>query len=604
MEKREYDFYRNKPVKEFNINQTMYSMIKEANAGKDKLDAIEYFGSKINYGQLFSRADRLADAYYNAGIREGDTVGIVTINLPAVQENILALSKLGAKSKWIDLRIKDRDLIGKLNEKDNECKYVVVFDGAAQDVINVLPETDVEKVLVVSPKDYLNPIIKILATLKEKKEGTEPIRIDYNDRVVKYKDFLLSGDPHSTLEPVAFEKERPSLIIQSSGSTGKSKSILHTEYNLNKAMQRESYTDLPFADGKRMHISVPPFIIYGLCNSTYAALAFSMTGVMTPYVRAEAVYDDLGKFDFACGAPFHFRYIYDRIILLQNEIDELMKSNEKADKKELKAKLRELTILLNKLDKVSAFICGGDKIAPKELLTLEHTFNKPIINGYGNNEMCGAAIITPMYGIKPDSTGVPMKGIEVKAFDPETGEELPIDAQGEICMCSDNMFVEYINNEEETKIIKKMHKDGKEWIHTGDLGYIDKDGYVYITGRLKRLIKMDGFKIAPETIESVVLNLSEVKDCIVVGVPDAQHVEVPMIFLEKQSESSLSDDEFKQLVIDQCKQFVPDYEIPSYFEIIDEMPYKNGKHDFGKIEQLGKDYVEKLNSDIKKKVLN
>ena len=169
-------------------------------------------------------------------------------------------------------------------------------------------------------------------------------------------------------------------------------------------------------------------------------------------------------------------------------------------------------------------------------------------------------------------------------------------------MSSDNMFVKYINNPEETKLIKQKHSDGTDWVHTGDLGYIDKEGFAYVTGRLKRLIKMDGFKIAPETIENSVLDMEEVKDCVVVGVPDKDHVEVPMIFLEKKSDVTLSDDEFKELVLKHCEKYIPNYEIPTYFEVMESIPYKNGKHDFTQIEIIGKEYVESLQNN-KKKVL-
>ncbi len=502
-------FHRERPVKEFNINQTMYSMVTEQN--KNNLDAvaIEYFGTKISFGKLFRDANRLADAYEKAGLQEGDCVAIITINLPAVQENLLALSKIGVISKWIDVRLKEKDLVEKLNE--NKCRIAVVFDEIANNVISILSQTDVEKVLVVSPKDYLSPAIKFLSVVSRKKEEKDKEKVNFSDKILRYREFLETGSNNSKIDPVPFQKDRTGLIIQSSGSTGKSKSIVHTEYNMNSEMKKEAYSDLPFADEKRMHVSVPPFIIYGLCNSIYAALAFSMTSVMTPYVRAEAIFDDLGKFDFACGAPFHFRYIYDKISVLQNEISLLKEDTGKKNSSELRQKEKELKHIYNGLDKVTAFICGGDKISPQELLTMEHTFNTPIINGYGNNEMCGASIISPVYAMKPNATGIPMKGVEVHAFSVEDNTRLPKNTPGEICMTSDSIFVEYVNNPEETRKIKQVHADGREWIHTGDVGYIDDDGFVFITGRTKRLIKMDGFKIAPETIESVVLGLEEIK---------------------------------------------------------------------------------------------
>ena len=584
-------YYRKKPVREFNINQTLYSLTEEVNKDNKEMNAIELFGTKVTYDQLGKSSRQLADAYSKAGIKEGDAVAILTINLPAVQENLKALSYLGAKAVWIDVRNKEKDLIEKLNE--NNCKIVVAFDGIVNNVIDVINETDVEKVLVVSPKDYLNPVVKILASLKKDEDSMEIPKVDYNDRVIKYHNFLKSGDKNPIFEPVKFEKDRPSLIIQSSGSTGKPKSILHTEYNLNSEMQKEAYSDLPFAKGKKMHVSVPPFIIYGLCNSTYAAMAFSMTAVMTPYVREQAIYDDLGKFDFACGAPFHFRYIYDQIMMLKNKIEYLSKQDCKDAKKELLKTAKELTKLMEKLDNTSVFISGGDKISPKELLEMQQEFRTPIISGYGNNEMCGAAIVNPMYASNPESAGIPYKGVEVHAFNPDTNEILPEEEIGELCMTSDSIFIEYVNNPEETKEVKKLHSDGKYWIHTGDLGYI-KNGFVYITGRLKRLIKMDGFKIAPEVIENIILSVPEIKDCVVVGVPDEKHVEVPMAYLESQSNVTLTNDELINLATDACAKYLPDYEKPSYFQVIDSIPYKNGKHDFNEIEFLGKEYVESL----------
>lgn len=584
------NFYREKPVREFDLNKTMYETIKDLNKDYQNINAVEFLGSKKTYGELQKNVDRLADAYAKAGLKEGDTVAILTISMPIVQENLLALSKLGVTSKWIDLRIKEKDLIEKINE--NHCKTVVIFDGMTEEINNILSETDIERVIVASPKDYLNPIIKILANLKDKKDGKQIIIPD-DSRFIKYDEFLKTGSVNSTLQPVSFEKDRPSLIIQSSGSTGKSKSILHTEYNFNSEMQKEAYSDLQFGIGKKMHIAIPPFIIYGLSNSVYASMAFSMTGVMTPFVNDETVYNDLGKYNFSCAAPVHYRYLYDKIISLQKEIDELEKENSAYSRKQLSKALKEYRAIIQKLSKVEAFVSGGDKISAQELLRMEHTFGKPIINGYGNNELCGAAIISPVYAGKPDSIGIPLKGVEVHAFD-DTNKQLEDGSIGELCVHSDSAFVEYVGNESETKRIKQIHDDGKEWVHTGDLGFVDKDGYVFVTGRNKRLIKKEAFKIAPETIESVILNLAEIKDCVVVGVPSEKSGEVPCAFVEIQSNIELTEDEIIELVSSACKKALPDYENPEYILLIEKIPYKNNKHNFLELEEKGKEYVKSL----------
>lgn len=593
------DFYREKPVREFDLEKTLYETIKDVNKNNSDIMAVEFFDYKLTYSELQRNVDRLADAYSKIGLKEGDTVSICSISMPIVQENLLALSKLGITSKWIDLRIKGRDLIEKINESN--CKVVVIFDGITQEINNIISETDVERVIVVSPKDYLNPVIKVLANIKDKKEG-KYVEMPHDRRFIKYDDFLRTGSVNSKIQPVSFEKDRPSIIVQSSGSTGKSKSILHTEYNFNSEMQKEAYSDLPFGVGKKMHIAIPPFIIYGLSNSVYASLAFSMTGVMTPYVSDETVYSDLGKYNFSCAAPVHYRYLYDKIITLQNEIEELEKQNTYEGKRKLCSALKELSMIMKKMSKVEVFVSGGDKISPQEILRMQHTFGKPIINGYGNNELCGAAIISPVYGSRPESIGIPLKGVEIHAFNEETNEQLSDGTIGELCIHSNNMFVEYVGNKEETERIKQKHTDGKEWVHTGDLGYVDKDGFVYVTGRNKRLIKKAAFKIAPETIESIILNIPEMKDCVVVGVPDEKNGEVPCAFVETQSDLVIDEEEIVKMIMDVCMKQLPDYEVPTYILKIDNIPYKNNKHNFLELEKKALEYVNSLENDKVKRI--
>lgn len=161
--------YRNEPIRKVDLNQTLYNTV--VNLNKDNMDfkAVSFLGTEITYKQLIKNVDCLANAYSKMGVRKGDTVAICTINMPIVQENLLALSKLGATSKWIDLRIKPKDLIQNL--KESNCKFLVVFDGVVSMIEEIIDQTDIKEVLVASPKDYLNPIIRILANLKDKKEG-------------------------------------------------------------------------------------------------------------------------------------------------------------------------------------------------------------------------------------------------------------------------------------------------------------------------------------------------------------------------------------------------------------------------------------------------
>ena len=588
-------YHRNIPIKEFDINQTMYSLVYDENKHDLNNYVTGFMGNNMTYGELMASVDKLAQAFHNIGVKEGDNVSILTISMPVVQQCLLSLSKIGATMSWIDLRSKGKDLIKYIN--NTSCETLVVFEDMVPLVASIIDETNVKKVIVSSPKDYLSPVVKVLANLKDKKDG-KIITIPEDNRFIRLNDFIKDINTKELIKPASFEKERPSLIVQSSGSTGKPKQIVHTEYNFNSAVQKMAYTDLPFYKGSTMHISIPPFIIYGLGNSIYASMVFSMKAEMNPFVEENTVYNDLGKFDISLAAPLHYRFIYNKLLELNNSIDLLKKDNSLEAKKELRIKLKELKRVINGIDRARVFVSGGDKIGSEELIAMQQLFNKIIVNGYGNNECLGATIVSPMYANKPGSIGVPMHGIATKIINPETGMEVSDGEIGELYIYSDNLFLKYLNNEEETMKIKEKDKDGKEWVKTGDLCYKDADGYIVPKGRNRRLIKKEAFKISPDTIEEVISSLPFVKECVVVGVNDVKSLSVPMAFIVLNDKSLMLENIISEIK-EKCICELPDYEVPTYFEVIDKIPYTpNDKQDFRLLEDMGNKLV-----DSKKKVL-
>ena len=412
-------YNRKKPIKEFDLNQTMYSLVTSEAADDLNLYATGFLGSNMTYKDLIEESDKLAAALKASGIKENDAVAICTTSTPIVQECLLALSKLGAKMVWIDLRCKEKDILNYINSQN--CKAAIVFE--KEDLLkmfqNFISETDLQNVIISSPLDYLNPVIRTLANLKNKNSG-ENLTID-DKRFIKFKDFLRLGK-NTKVEPSSFEKDKPSLVVQSSGSTGKPKQIVHTEYNFNSAVQKMAYTDLPFYKGDTMHISIPPFIIYGLGNSFYASLAFTMKAELNPYINPESVYNDLGKFDIALAAPVHYRYLYDKLIKFKSDIKALEQDPNRH--KELRQKMHELKRVLEGMKRVKVFVSGGDEIKAQELIDMQNEFDKVIVNGYGNNECLGAVVVSPRYANRPGSIGVPMHGVEIKIIESDTGKTL------------------------------------------------------------------------------------------------------------------------------------------------------------------------------------
>ena len=222
---------------------------------------------------------------------------------------------------------------------------------------------------------------------------------------------------------------------------------------------------------------------------------------------------------------------------------------------------------------------------------MEHEFDKTIVNGYGNNECLGAAIVSPMYANKPGSIGIPMKGVDARVVNPDTYKEVAQGEIGELLISTDNIFVKYLNNEEETNKIK-VTLDGKTWVKTGDLCIVDGDGYIIPKGRNRRLIKKEAFKISPDTIEEVIKSISFVKDCVVVGVDDEKSLSVPMAFVVL-NDLTVNFEDAKAIIQSKCEEELPDYEVPSYYEEIEKIPYTpNDKQDFRYLENLGNEIVK------------
>lgn len=565
-------FYRSKALREFNVNSTVYKLIKDSNFNNLNFESIGYMGQKISYDELFSDVDVIAKSFLTLGVKEGDIVPILTTNTPEVSKIYLALNKIGAISKWIDLRCSEEELIHYFNE--NDCKICVCFDKIISQVKNIINNTNMEKVIVNKPSDSL-PIVKklgydILTELKEKES-----KVPKNKKFITFDEFIKLGKKSNIeAKEISYDKERPTLIVQSSGTTGISKSIEHTDFSVNNSFREWSYTDMPLYPGNSLLVTVPPFVAYGLIGSYMLALANGMRAELCPMIDQSTVYDNLGNFDISFGAPLHYRYLKEQI-----------------EKQNDSEKIKELT-------KIKAFITGGDKILEKEILEIQSLLEKygcyaPILNGYGNNEGLGAECVNPYIHNRLGSIGVPLPFNKFIAVDLNTGKELKYGEVGEVCVSTDTMFVKYTNNEEATNDIKKTHEDGKEWIHTGDLGYIDEDGYIFLKGRLRRVIIKSAFKISPDTIEKVICSHPAVCDCVTVGVNDEECISVPMAFIELKSEYNNKKDIVLKEIKEKCQKGLKDYEIPTYYEFIKEIPYTpNNKQDFRKLEDIGNELIK------------
>ncbi len=554
-------YYRERPVRELDPNLNLYEQIFSANQGNMDYTAINYIGETWSFEDLQKEIDRLASAYKAAGVKEGDVVALSLINVPEAAFNLIALNKIGAVSKWLDVRASGNHLAHYINEHD--CEFVVSIDLIADKVEEIINKTNIKQVLTISPADSLNALKRVAFKIKSRldkklpKEFTDP-------RFIKMKDFIKHYGNNEIIKPVPFDIERPAAIIQSSGTTGMAKSIVHNNYLFTKLVDTMAYTDLPLYPGKKILVLIPPFVAYGLSDSLYSSMAYGMEAVLSPTFDENILHKYAGKYTITFAAPFHIKYLAEHAKTLNS----------------------------NKLSRIEYIASGGDKITPEELNFIKEQTGVRVINGWGNNEGGGMLTYNPLLNVKEGTIGIPRPFDEVMICDPETGEELPYNNEGEICFSSKTMFSEYSNNPDETKRVKRLHDDGKYWVHTGDLGIMDEDGYITLSGRIARVIIRQAFKISPLNIEAVITAHPAVKECIAVGVSDKEESFVPMSFYTLKDDIIYNEDQVHKEILSLCISELKSYQVPKYFRQVEELPLTdNNKYDFKRLEAIAEQYV-------------
>lgn len=561
-------YYRSTPIREFDENQTLYDFVFNANRENMDYPALGYYGNSWTFSELKTNVDRAADAFYRLGVKENDVVAVATISTPEVAIILLALNKLGAITTWLDIRSSEHSLAHYLNE--NGCKVLIAFDKLLPVVARALPQTEVHTVLTLSPADSLPLLKKIGYGLQSLKDRTKT-ELPKNVRFVPLKRLLAAGNASVAVPKAAYSDEKRSIIIQSSGTTGTPKSIVHTNRALCAFVQKIAYSDLPLEAGKTLLMVAPPWLAYGLVNSLFLALGLGMKTELDPDFLNETVYNNLGKFDYAFAVPLHYRYMVDNI-------DKIKKAD---------------------LARIRCLVSGADKLTIAELEQMQRVLGTGIVNGWGSNEVLGAASASPFLHNRFGSIGIPKYGDAIAAFDEDTGRELRYGEVGILRVQTDTAFIEYVNDPTQTNMTRLIDDNGLCWVNTGDLGYVDEDGYIYYEGRSVNVIARAGFKIAAGTIEAVISQHPEIRDCAAVGVFDAVDLQVPMVFVAL-TDSASSEETVEAELRQQCKEKLKAYENPVYYRFVEAIPYTdNNKHDFKKLEKIGNEYVASLDLEPK-----
>lgn len=567
----------------------IYDYLYEKNKNNLNLVAINFFGLKITYKKLFTEIEKVAKSLSANGIKKGDIVVINSVTLPQTVFLLYALNKIGAIANLTDLRTDSNGMKHYLNE--GKAKMVFTLDSCFEEIIGILPETEVNKMILLSPTDIVPSLAKIANNinenlkltkeeLKTKKVSSKNIekKLKENNNFMSWKTFINSGKKVLSVIDSKYEPDFPAAIVHTSGTTSKPKSVVLTNDNFNAMALQYSVSDFSYEKGESLLNIIPIFVAYGVVNSLHMPLCLGMTDILYPKVVNDDFPSIINKFkpNHVIAIPMHWEYLL----------------NDK------KFKNQDLSFL-----KTAA--SGGDKInieLENKINTYleKHNSKSKIVKGYGMTEVSACAVTNTNRMSKVGSVGIPLVKNNIAILDIDTKKELRNNQRGEIYIQTPTLMKEYLNDLEETnKTIVTIN--GKKWIRTGDLGYIDDKGNLTIDGRIKRLIIRRGFKISAVAIENVIMKNSDVNSCVVVKKNDEIDGEVPYVYLVLNEK--IKDDIIKMQVLKKiqqlCQKELPEYYIPNNYKIISQLPYtKNGKIDLLKLEDMANEEQNKISKSL------
>ena len=551
-------FYNEKLFEVTVPNMSAYDFMAKSNKDNMENVALYYFGKKYTYKDLIDNIAKTEDALRANGVEKGD---VVTIAIPNVPENVFifyALNKIGAIANMVDLRLKEDLLINAITGVNS--KIMFGCDLFLENINGIIDKTNLEKVVVVSPADSLPPLVKQFYQLSNRTKKIE------NPKFQMWKDFSLEKPKYEVIRE-AVDGNTDACILYTSGTSGLPKGVIHTNNTFNNMATQIKYLNVDYVKGERFMNQVPPFLAYNLILSTHMPLSLGLDIIMLPDYEPDKFAEHVMKYkiNHVLAGPA------DWANFLEN--DNVNRKN---------------------LSHLKLMASGSDKINPKTKDVINAKISSrggehKVLEGYGQTEVGSAAVTNlPNLDVR-DSVGVPYPKMSVAIFD-DDNNELPYGSIGNICITGPTMMSGYYNNEEETKETLQKHADGTVWVHTGDIGYMDERGVLFLKGRKKRDIpRYDGVKISPSDIEKVVDTLDCVCASCVVGVDDLKHGSghVPYINVVKNPNTSLTDNQIIEAIKEECGKKLTEKYCIDKIEILDEFPLTPvGKVDYRKLEKI------------------
>lgn len=509
--------------------------------------AFIYYGTKLSYAQFSSLANRFATGLQRLGIKKGDRVAIALPNIPQYPIAFYGALRAGAVVVPTNPLYTEREMQHQL--EDSGARAIVMLDIFYPVVRAIRANTPLERIIITSPADFLPPLLRRLYPLTQRKARHPEPRLTekelQEDKMLLMMSSMLASHAKSGIEvfnlPVPSSGDDLAVLQYTGGTTGLAKGAMLTHRNLlANALQTRSWVPNGL-DAHEVTLCVAPFFhSYGLTVGMNLSIRAAATMVLLPQFKAKEVVKTIRRYRPTQLPGIPTMYI---------------------------AIMREASKNGEWLRSIKFCISGASALPSQVRIDFEAMTHGKLVEGYGLSEAAPVTHCNPLNGdIRDGSVGIPLPGVEAAIMNPETGQLLPVGAEGEIVVKGPNIMKGYWNRKEETAA---TFKNG--WMRTGDLGRMDEEGYFYIMDRAKDLIIASGFNVYPREVEEVLFMHPAVQEAAVIGVPDAYRGETVAAFVALKPGFEQSD-ATRQNILAFCKKELTPYKVPKVLEFRDSLP--------------------------------
>ncbi|MGQ9842185.1 MAG: AMP-binding protein [Spirochaetota bacterium] len=543
---------------------TMYEALMSTVQRKPNAIAWDFMGYTATYKEFAQLIDMCAEGLYALGLREGDTI---TISMPTTPQGIIcfyAVNKIGAVASMIHPLSPPKEIEFYLNISNS--KFALTIDAFYGAFKKIIDNTPCKTLLLTKISDFL-PELKALGFYLTK--GRKIPKVPKDPRVVWWTDMMKQS---SVVPKSSMKTDTMAVILYSGGTTGMPKGIMLSNMNfISEGMQVAAWGKM--SEDDTILAILPIFHGFGLGVCVNAFFMGGGKSILVPQFDPVIVAKLIKqkKPNFLIGVPTLFEALSKSKVFGSSDLSCIKAAFSGADT--LPRAVKE------EFEKVVARQGGNVKLR----------------EGYGLTEAVTAIMAMPMNEYREGSIGIPFPDMMAKIVKQGTTEEAECGQEGEICIAGPAVMLGYLNQPGETAKTLRKHDDGIVWLHTGDIGTMDEDGFFYFKLRLKRMIKSSGFNVYPSQVEDILRKHPAVYQACVIGVPDKAQVERVKAFIVLKPEyKDNAGDELAEELIGHCREHLIKWSCPRDIEFRDELPKtKVGKIAFNVLEEEEK---EKLRS--------